>query len=699
MILQNDRYLLEIDAANGVITRLYDRIGGLEIITEPRLGRNFQLLIPLPEYEANYIEGTAQQLSSLDLTSNGAILRWDGPLSSAQGCFDVSVEETISFVDDAVEFHLRVTNRTSYKIAEVVQSYLGGIQGIGERRDTVSVYATSQGESPNLFRHFTESMGIGCGVGAPYGECVLPYPNGENLQMPWISFGNSRLDRSLYFGCHDLAARSAMMRFELHPNIAHNREDGNWPLPEDLEDGAPLGLVMSWVNFPYTKSGETFESGRIVFCAHQGDWHDAAMIYRRWFAGQFPIVRPEENWIRREQALQDILYLVGEDTQFGSFRDIPQLAKDGLKYGITTVLISGWDLRGHDGCYPYYEPDPRVGAWEELEAAVRECHALGVKVCIFANINQAHVDTAWFRRELHRYQQKRRHGDGYTYGYGMGTINARFNRNGRPMTDLSPSFPEYRRIIVEKMKRLALTGVDGIHLDKIESGISLDYNPDLPVSPDRSTFEGMLAAVKEITEACQAINPGLAISTECNAWDRVLSYSPVTWNWGWQNEHRPVARFAFPEWLPTIAIASQYDYATVNHAVRYGFQMLIAAERFTKSIDYPPYRTFARYLAEVLRLRAELADFLFYGEFRDTLGARVEGDPGIRYSVYRNRGTEKRACVLVNVAGTPGQCTVTFEGDAGKAVQLFRPFHETTAAETPLSLTIEVNRLMVVVEQ
>jgi len=77
----------------------------------------------------------------------------------------------------------------------------------------------------------------------------------------------------------------------------------------------------------------------------------------------------------------------------------------------------------------------------------------------------------------------------------------------------------------------------------------------------------------------------------------------------------------------------------------------------------------------------------------------VEGDPGIRFSVYRNPATGKRACVLVNVAETPGRCTMTFDGNDGEAVQLFQPYHETTTAKIPLSLVIAVNRLMVVVEE
>ncbi len=43
------------------------------------------------------------------------------------------------------------------------------------------------------------------------------------------------------------------------------------------------------------------------------------------------------------------------------FKDLPRWALDTLEYGVKSVLVSGWSLGGHDGSYPYYEPDPRLG--------------------------------------------------------------------------------------------------------------------------------------------------------------------------------------------------------------------------------------------------------------------------------------------------------------------------------------------------
>lgn len=74
-----------------------------------------------------------------------------------------------------------------------------------------------------------------------------------------------------------------------------------------------------------------------------------------------------------------------------------------MKYDVKSVLISGWNKGGHDNLYPYYEPDERLGTWEELEAGIRKCHEMGLKVYFFVNFQPVDNDTDWYRRELHQY--------------------------------------------------------------------------------------------------------------------------------------------------------------------------------------------------------------------------------------------------------------------------------------------------------
>ena len=108
----------------------------------------------------------------------------------------------------------------------------------------------------------------------------------------------------------------------------------------------------------------------------------------------------------------------------------------------------------------------------------------------------------------------------------MGTL---WGRMGHPklMTKADPAFPQYRKIIVDQFAKLAQIGADGVHVDKMFPA-AIDYNPNLPMSPDTAPWEGAILLTKEVFAACRKYNPDWAMSFECN-WDRMLQFSGATW--------------------------------------------------------------------------------------------------------------------------------------------------------------------------
>jgi hypothetical protein len=52
--LENSSSVVEFERGHGKLTRFYDKRSRTELISEPRLASNFQLLIPLPKLEGNY---------------------------------------------------------------------------------------------------------------------------------------------------------------------------------------------------------------------------------------------------------------------------------------------------------------------------------------------------------------------------------------------------------------------------------------------------------------------------------------------------------------------------------------------------------------------------------------------------------------------------------------------------------------------
>ena len=115
MEAESEFYRVEIDPTTGAVRRLFDRIPQIELIAEPRLAESFRLLLPLPDLESNYILSTEQSPPVIERTGKSLTMRWDGPLSNAQGNYDLAVTVEIEVVAETVQFRISVDNHTPHR--------------------------------------------------------------------------------------------------------------------------------------------------------------------------------------------------------------------------------------------------------------------------------------------------------------------------------------------------------------------------------------------------------------------------------------------------------------------------------------------------------------------------------------------------------------------------------------------------------
>lgn len=284
--LEDDRYLVEVRRGNGSVARIRDKAKGLELIREPRLADSFRFTLPIPgkepwqTIEANYLWGKDQRLSSCDASRGRLVLHWNGPLVNYLGeSFDASAEVDISLVPEGVLFRLLIDNRTRYGIGEVYFPLLGGLQGLGrsslQLEATELVLPTSQDAvtTSDIFRVFTNVSAFG-NLGA---EQFHSYP--KEMVEPWMALRAAKLDRSVYLGVRDPAKRPKTLWLELLPGNANTvREDGNWPRPSELK-GQPVGVTLSYVDFPNAPPGKTYQFPPVLLAFHDGDWHQSKKIH------------------------------------------------------------------------------------------------------------------------------------------------------------------------------------------------------------------------------------------------------------------------------------------------------------------------------------------------------------------------------------------------------------------------------------
>ena len=707
--VENASYAIGIDPRRGTIVSLVDKVGGYDLIADPRLAGNFRLLLPLPGQECNYLDGREQSLSACEQAPDAVTLTWNGPLKNARGEFDLGVTLRIELTGEAVQFHCEVRNGTEHKLTEVWYPVLGGLQGVGraeDRRSTAAmVPAVNSAWAQPLFTDFGNTRGETLGItGAEHSFC---YPGA--LSMPWVSLYNPANRRALYFAALEETPRVKLLRFALDPGTAEGRVGGNWPRPEEVGD-FPLGVTMCWTHVPFTNPGETFTGATIHLQAHDGGWRETAALYRRWFDAHFPVVEPGSTWIRRETAFADLMFLLPEDNINLTFKEIPRWAAGAKARGIGHVMISGWHIGGHDRGYPYYEIDPRLGAWEELEAGIRAAHEQGLKVSFFVNCQPIDMSTEWYGRELHRYRLLDPYGvQFFVINYwGMGTLSARTRFfTARPFTEMNPAHPEVRALLIRQFKKLVEIGADGLHIDKFFQ-TPMDFNPRLTwTNPDRAHHEGILRFVEEMLAACRAINPDFCFSYE-GGWDRLMSYTDTSW-WGAGDD--PL-KAAFPQRALTVPVAQPYDYHRLNTGVLGGSHLLVGPANYTRPLDYPPMQALLDYAAEITKIRRELFDLVSLGEKLETsegifhradsllvTGGSFAGSPNARWTIFADVKTGRRCLVLGNMGSEDLEARdLRFSDRPPRACRLYQAFADPRETALPATLTIPAERVVFLAE-
>jgi hypothetical protein len=667
LVLQNDLYRLEVGREHGECLRLLDRKGGIDLRPPPGLAGNFRICVPLGDERRNFVNGGEQALSRFESGPGALALHWAGPMKDEGGReHDLAATMRIALEGESVVFNFSVENRTKGILQEVWYPALGGLLGFGP--------AESRGQAclnppPHNGKRFARG----------FGEYLMPYPS---LNMAFVEIDNPVLNRGMYIGAHDPVARFKAFHFQ-----------------EQTRGGAS-DVSGGLIHYPFTPAGGRFEGSPCVVRFHEGDWvAGGRQIYRPWFISRFGLARPKDDWIRQQSFYQMIMIMLPEGNINYRIREIPQLARDGLKYGIRSLQIAGWQFGGHDNGYPYYEPDPRLGTYDDLQEAIRQVHEMGVKIYFFANIHVVNMDTEWYRKELKDYNFEWVSGHPcWVAGWGMGTLGSRMGLTTPLMSFADPSFPGLADGQLKYFRKLAAIGADGIHIDKCFSQ-PVNFNPRIAMTPDVAPWEGVVRLVDRTMRECRALNPDWRMSYETN-FDRLLAYNDATW---WAG-NMSIARRVFPELVETVGLSAPYDYITVNDAVRNGHVVMIDPHDFCRSMDHEPFRNLAGYIRDVKKIRDELADYVFMGEPLDSGEASFAADPprpaGIDHAAYRNPGDGKRACILSNRAAQAGSVTLAgFGGARPGRVRILRPGQEAATAELPARISIDPERVVFVVEQ
>jgi hypothetical protein len=279
--LEDDRYVVEVSRSHGSITRIRDKPGDLELLSEPRLADSFRFSLPIPgkepwqTIEANYLWGKDQKLRSCDVSAKKLTLHWGPPLVNYRGKnFDAAAAMDIELSQEGINFALRLDNATRYPLGEVFFPVLGGLRGVGntgaQLSETEFVHPSTNNvvSTNDIFFVFTNNPSSELGDQGPEQFYSSPKEGGQ----PWMELFAPQLNRSVYIGSRDRLHRSLVLRLELLPSNSQTlREDGNWPRGNELR-GRAVGVSACFVDFVYSSTSRTYESAPVLVAFHQGGW-------------------------------------------------------------------------------------------------------------------------------------------------------------------------------------------------------------------------------------------------------------------------------------------------------------------------------------------------------------------------------------------------------------------------------------------
>ena len=220
------------------------------------------------------------------------------------------------------------------------------------------------------------------------------------------------------------------------------------------------------IHVPYIQPGETRALTPIALEAYQGGWQQGTDIYKAWRdTWMKPAAQPA--WAREPHAWLQLHINSPEDELRLPFRDLPKVAEQCARHGIRAIQLVGWNDGGQDQGNPSHDPDPRLGTFEELREAIAQCHALGVKIVLFAKFTWADRATKRFREDLHRLAIKDPYGDYYHYqGYQYQTATQLLDINTKRLIPMCFLSEEYLRVCDEEFRKTVELGAAGILFDE-----------------------------------------------------------------------------------------------------------------------------------------------------------------------------------------------------------------------------------------
>jgi len=667
--LENETLRLKFNRQTGTLVNLRAVQSGWQILDRSQVGLSFRLLVPLSEERRNNpVYGEKQTVSQInfDKAKRQVTFTWDKVTSELGGELAIKLVLKVVLTARQAIYTITVENHATYIVENVDCACLGDVRHPLQSRffkTFTSNYGTSTEFS--LWPTYQNLRGY---FGVDYPTQFAPGSSNSGAPMsPYILLRGS--NQGLYVGVNEPSPELVTWHTELRPGY-DSSIDAHVPETDTLA-GKDVVTRFAAVHLPYIQPGETRTLTPIIIGAYQGDWQAGADIYKKWLATWFkPAPLPE--WASQPHAWQQLHINSPEDELRIKFRDLPKVGEECARHGVKAIQLVGWNDGGQDQGNPSHNPDPRLGTFEELKEAIAKIQAMGVKIILFSKFTWADRATEWFRQDLIRQAIKDPYGDYYHYpGYQYQTATQLLDINTKRLIPMCFLSEEYLRICEEEFKKILDLGAAGILFDECQhhSPALLCFDTSHGHRYGAPVYANDRLLIQRFTKMAKARNMEFLFAGEgCYDWEFEayhLSYMRSE-----NKEHLPLGRYVLQQSPIMTAVTGFNDRNMVNQCLLYRYVMSYEPYNFKGHLeDYPETLSYGK---QMDALRTELRDYLWDGEYRDKLGAKVthKGKAHHPFSVFVSRSSGKSALVIANYGNKPVSVQAVL--DSGQPLTRYR---------------------------
>jgi hypothetical protein len=691
LVLENEKLKVVFDEENGALLSFTSKITGWHIQKRSELALSFELLVPAPEKRNNPVLGSKQKLVSASFSDDkqSITFTWKNLLSERAGVLDITLVGTVKIDTSGLTFNMEADNKSPYVIEAIAWPALGDVSPADQGRQLNLVKNDYDYTSTDeLYPYFWNQVGY-WGVNFP----TKIHGSTESLHMLV-----AHDDQGLYMGIHDISCKERVeCAFQLKPGAGLGDGWGGF-YADSIENGQTTRVEMKLWHMSFINPGENYSLSPVVLNPYKGSWHKGWDEYKKWFATwhkapHIPAWASEvHSWLQ--------LHINSPEEEYRiQYPQLVEYARECAKHGVSAIQLVGWNDGGQDRGNPSHNTDSHLGTWQELKDAIAECEKMGVHIILFNKFTWVDESTKWYKDELYKYTIKDPYGNHYpAKGYNYQTITQLTGLNTRRLIPLCQASKEWRKIANAEFQKNLDLGASGMLYDECQHHYGANYCWDKSHGHHvpACVFEGDVPLAQGFREIADTKNPDFLITGEA-----VNDFQKNIYSLSYSRQgigHTPIQKYIDPYGLQMIGVMNFDGRPQINTCLRCNYIISYEPYFFKGHLeDFP--KTIA-YGEKVDSLRRKYSDYLWHGEFRDTLGATVmEGEEryGL-YSVFINHKNNKKAVVVIN-GDFKNEIEVKIDFPISQKLVMVTPEEQDEKEYTGEKIRIPANGAIVLIEK